>query len=279
MTEVTGRIAQRFADLARAGRQALIPYVVAGDPFADFTVALMHQLVEAGADIIELGVPFSDPMAEGPVIQKAHERALDKGISLRSVLTMVARFREQDMDTPVLLMGYANPVHHMGYAAFADAAKDAGVDALLTVDMPPEEARELDEQLKRVAINSIFLIAPTTPLDRIEKITQVASGFVYYVAVKGVTGAGNLDVAAVSQHVADIRACTDLPVAVGFGIKDATSAAAIARVADGVVVGSALVHKLADAAAAGDTEEAVCAIAAQFLAGLRAGIDANEGTA
>ena len=279
MTELTGRIAQRFAQLAREGRQALIPYVVAGDPYADFTVALMHKLVEAGADIIELGVPFSDPMAEGPVIQKAHERALGKGISLRDTLAMIAEFRQQDMDTPVLLMGYANPVFHMGYAAFADAAKAAGLDALLTVDMPPEEIAELDVHLKQVAMNNILLVAPTTLLERIEKITEVASGFVYYVAVKGVTGAGHLDVAAVARHVAEIRSCSELPVAVGFGIKDATSAAAVARVADGVVVGSALVQLMADAAAAGDTEEAVCAVAAQFLAGLRSGIDTDEGTA
>ncbi len=279
MTELTGRITQRFADLARDGRQALIPYVVAGDPYADFTVALMHQLVEAGADIIELGVPFSDPMAEGPVIQKAHERALDKGIGLRSALAIVAEFRELDTTTPVLLMGYLNPVHHMGYAVFAEAARDAGLDALLTVDMPAEEVQELDEQLKRVGINTIFLVAPTTPVERIEKITEVASGFVYYVAVKGVTGAGHLDVSAVSRHVADIRACSDLPVAVGFGIKDAVSAAAISRVADGVVVGSALVQLMAAAVAAGDTPATVCAIAAQFLAELRSGIDANEETA
>jgi tryptophan synthase alpha chain len=276
VTEIAGRIARRFAELASEGRQALIPYVVAGDPYADFTVDLMHQLVTAGADIIELGVPFSDPMAEGPVIQKGHERALDKGISLQRVLAMVAEFRQRDDITPVLLMGYVNPVLSMGYASFADAAKRAGLDAMLTVDLPPEEVTELNVELKRVGMDNIFLVAPTTSAQRIEKIAELATGFVYYVSVKGVTGAGHLDVDAVAQRLADIRACTDLPVAVGFGIKDASTAAAVAQVADGVVIGSALVQLMADAAAAGEESAAVAAIAAQFLAEIRAGIDADE---
>lgn len=279
MTEVTGRIAGRFKDLASAGKQALIPYVVAGDPYADFTVELMHELVAAGADILELGVPFSDPMAEGPVIQKGHERALEKGISLRRTLAMVSEFRQRDASTPVLLMGYANPVLGMGYAAFADAAKTAGLDALLTVDMPPEEVGELNIELKRVGMDNIFLVAPTTTPQRIEKIAEVATGFVYYVSVKGVTGAGHLDVSAVAQRLTEIRACSDLPVAVGFGIKDASSAAAVAAVADGVVIGSALVQLMADAAAAGETSAEVITTAGRFLAEIRAGIDAEKAKA
>jgi tryptophan synthase alpha chain len=276
VTELRGRIARRFAELAGVGKRALIPYVVAGDPFADFTVQLMHQLVAAGADIIELGVPFSDPMAEGPVIQRGHERALDKGISLHHALAMVAEFRQRDDNTPVLLMGYTNPVAGMGYAAFADAAQAAGLDALLTVDMPPEEVTELNTELKRVGIDNIFLVAPTTLPQRIEKIAEVATGFVYYVSVKGVTGAGHLDVSAVGERLAEIRACSNLPIAVGFGIKDAATAAAIGQVADGVVVGSALVQLMADAAAAGDGPDAVCAAAVQFMTQLRAGIDAEQ---
>jgi tryptophan synthase alpha chain len=279
VTEVTGRIARRFADLASAGKQALIPYVVAGDPYADFTVELMHELVAAGADIIELGVPFSDPMAEGPVIQKGHERALEKGISLRRTLAMVSEFRQRDESTPVLLMGYANPVLGMGYGTFADAAKTAGLDALLTVDMPPEEVGDLNVELKRVGMDNIFLVAPTTTFQRIEKIAEVATGFVYYVSVKGVTGAGHLDVEQVAERLVDIRACSDLPVAVGFGIKDAASAAAVAAVADGVVVGSALVQLMADAAAAGETSGGVIAAAGRFLAEIRAGIDADKAKA
>jgi tryptophan synthase alpha chain len=268
-----GRIARRFAELAAAGRKAVIPYIVAGDPAAEISVALMHRLVEAGADVIELGVPFSDPMAEGPVIQRGHERALEKGVTLRSALDMVARFREKDTDTPVLLMGYANPVVGMGFASFADRAKAVGLDALLTVDMPPEEVSELNSELKRVGLDNIFLVAPTTPPERIEKIAQVATGFVYYVSLKGVTGAGHLDVDNVVSHVTAIRSYTDLPVAVGFGIKDAKSAATIARCADGVVVGSALVQLLADRATAGAEEDSLLEAAAEFLAAIRAGVD------
>jgi tryptophan synthase alpha chain len=276
VAELTGRIARRFKKLADANKQALIPYLVAGDPYPDSTVELMHHLVTAGADIIELGVPFSDPMAEGPVIQRGHERALEKGVSLLHALAMVTEFRQRDEDTPVLLMGYTNPVAGMGYATFADAAQAAGLDALLTVDMPPEEVGELNSELKRVGIDNIFLVAPTTPLARIEKIAELATGFVYYVSVKGVTGAGHLDVNAVVERLADIRACSDLPVAVGFGIKDAASAAAIAQVADGVVVGSALVQLMADVAAAGGDSDAVSAVAAQFMTQLRTGIDAEQ---
>ena len=273
MTESVGRITARFAELAQAGRRALIPYVVAGDPFADFTVQLMHRLVAAGADLIELGVPFSDPMAEGPVIDRAHQRALEKGVWLRDVLAMVASFRQTDQQTPVLLMGYANPVECMGYKQFAEAAHQAGLDALLTVDMPPEEVEALNSELKQVGIDNIFLVAPTTPRERIEKIAEVATGFVYYVSFKGVTGAGLLDVDAVGQRLAEIRSCCDLPLAVGFGIRDPETAAAVARVADGVVVGSAIVQLMADQAAAGAGPDAVTQSAAKLLAALRSGID------
>ena len=275
MSELGGRIAGRFADLAVQGKRALIPYIVAGDPEPGATVMLMHKLVQAGADIIELGVPFSDPMAEGPVIQKAHERALEHNVSLRDTLAMVAEFRSRDTDTPVLLMGYANPVLGMGFAGFADAAREAGLDALLTVDMPPEEVGELNQELKRAELDNIFLVAPTTARQRIEKIAEVATGFVYYVSLKGVTGAGNLDVEDVAEHLAQIRACSELPVAVGFGIKDPQTAAAIARVADGVVVGSALVQLVADRIASGDPMDTAAAAAATLLADIRAGID-NE---
>ena len=275
MSGLGGRIAGRFADLAVQGKRALIPYIVAGDPEPGATVMLMHKLVQAGADIIELGVPFSDPMAEGPVIQKAHERALEHNVSLRDTLAMVAEFRSRDTDTPVLLMGYANPVLGMGFAGFADAAREAGLDALLTVDMPPEEVGELNQELKRAELDNIFLVAPTTTRQRIEKIAEVATGFVYYVSLKGVTGAGNLDVEDVAEHLAQIRACSELPVAVGFGIKDPQTAAAIARVADGVVVGSALVQLVADRIASGDPMDTAATAAATLLADIRAGID-NE---
>lgn len=267
------RIAGRYQQLAEQGRKALVPYIVVGDPGPEVTVPLMHALVENGADIIELGVPFSDPMSEGPVIQLAHERALAHGISLRDALAAVKAFRETDTETPVLLMGYANPVEHMGYEAFADAALEAGLDALLTVDIPPEEVAAVNEQLHRVGMDNIFLIAPTTPDDRIGRIVDQASGFIYYVSVKGVTGAGNLDLDDVAFHLSRIRSRTDLPVAVGFGIKDAESAAAVARLSDGVVVGSALIRAMADAIEAGGDHEAAKAAATALLADIRRGLD------
>jgi tryptophan synthase alpha chain len=267
------RIAGRFEQLAAQGRTALIPYIVAGDPAPEFTVPLMHALVEQGADIIELGVPFSDPMSEGPVIQLGHERALANGTSLRDVVAMVREFRREDTQTPVLLMGYANPVEHMGYAKFADAASEAGVDALLTVDIPPEEVEGVAAELHRVGMDNILLISPTTPDARIAQITGRASGFIYYVALKGVTGAGHLDTEDVVRHLARIRAHTSLPVAVGFGIKDAASAAAVAAVADAVVVGSALVKCMADALDAGGDQGAITGAATSLLAGIRSGID------
>ncbi len=251
-----------------------MPYVVAGDPGAEFTVPMMHQLVADGADILELGVPFSDPMAEGPVIQLAHERALEHSITLRDVLAMVKTFRAQNTDTPVVLMGYANPVQYMGYPVFAEAAAEAGVDGLLTVDMPPEEAEELNSELKKVAIDSIFLIAPTTSDERIRHIAEQASGYLYYVSLKGVTGAGNLDLASVAEKMQIIKSITELPVTVGFGIKDAESAVSISAMAEGVVVGSAIIKKMAECMAAGDSQSEQIAQSSAIIAQMRAAMDA-----
>jgi tryptophan synthase alpha chain len=238
------RIASVFGTLREQGRTALIPFVTAGDPRKDVTVPLMHTLVENGADIIELGVPFSDPMADGPVIQRASERALAHHTSLHDVLDMVREFRGTDSGTPVVLMGYLNPIEVMGYAEFAAAAGEAGVDGVLTVDIPPEEGGEFLGALRAREIDPIYLLAPTSTPERIRRITESASGFVYYVSLKGVTGASNLDVHAVSAKLAEIRAATDLPVGVGFGIKDAETARIMGEIADAVVVGSALVSRV-----------------------------------
>lgn len=238
------RIDARFEKLRAEGRKALIPFITAGDPNPDVTVPTMHSLVAAGADIIELGVPFSDPMADGPVIQKASERALVHHVSLRRVLEMVRTFREKDSETPVVLMGYLNPIEILGYRTFAEAAAAAGVDGVLTVDLPPEEAGDYLQALAGPGLAPIFLMAPTTDASRMDRICAAAKGFVYYVAVKGVTGAGNLDVAAVAEKLGEIRNHTDLPVGVGFGIKDGPSAARVGETADAVIVGSALVSRI-----------------------------------
>jgi len=238
------RIAGVFSALRDQGRQALIPFVTAGDPSPEVTVPLMHALVEAGADIIELGVPFSDPMADGPVIQRASERALVHHTSLHDVIDMARSFRERNQATPVVLMGYLNPLEVMGYEAFAQAAADAGIDGVLTVDIPPEEAGIFVPAMKTRDIDPIFLLAPTSHRARIERIVGAASGFVYYVSLKGVTGAANLSLDSVREKLAEIRSCTDLPVGVGFGIKDPQTAAAMSEFADAVVVGSALVSHL-----------------------------------
>ncbi len=236
------RIAERFTSLREQGKKALIPYLTAGDPQADATVPLMHAMVKAGADIIELGVPFSDPMAEGPVIQRAMERALQHHVSLSQVIDMVAEFRKQDTTTPVLLMGYLNPVEIMGYETFVQRATQAGVDGVLLVDLPPEEAEDLLSHARQNGLDTVFLVSPTTTQDRIKRLSAASSGFVYYVSLKGVTGAGHLDVGEVLKRVGQIKAETELPVGVGFGIRDAESARRIAEVADAVVVGSALVR-------------------------------------
>ncbi|ABA57529.1 tryptophan synthase, alpha chain [Nitrosococcus oceani ATCC 19707] len=238
------RITERFTVLRGQGRKALVPYITAGDPQPQVTVPLMHAMVAAGADILELGVPFSDPMADGPVIQKACERALAAGTSLLDVLAMVAEFRRKDQETPVILMGYLNPIEILGYRSFAEQAAAHGVDGLLTVDMPPEEAEPLAAVCKEQGLDRIFLLAPTSSPKRIEQISALGSGFIYYVSLKGVTGASTLDVDDVSQRVAKIRHYTTMPVGVGFGIRDARSAAQIASIADAAVVGSALVKRI-----------------------------------
>ncbi len=264
------RIAKRFEALRGAGRTALIPYITAGDPQPGVTVELMHALVAAGADLLELGVPFSDPMADGPVIQAACERALMHHVSLRRVLDMVAEFRRRDADTPVVLMGYLNPIEVMGYRSFAQQAAAAGVDGVLTVDIPPEEADELVNALGAHALDAIFLLAPTSTDERIRRITELARGFVYYVSFKGVTGARALDVDAVGAKLEQVRRYTELPIGVGFGIRDAASAAAVGRVADAVVVGSALVQRIADLQ---DRSDAIAPALADFLSGLRRALD------
>lgn len=236
------RIASTFIALRNQGKKALIPYITAGDPHPRHTVALMHTLVKSGADLIELGVPFSDPMADGPVIQRASERALAHHVGLSHVLDMVAEFRRQDDITPVVLMGYANPVEAMGAAKFAERARAAGVDGVLTVDYPPEECCEFVDVLRAQGVDPIFLLSPTTEAARIETIVHQASGFVYYVSLKGVTGAHNLDIAEVATRVAAIRAKTALPIGIGFGVRDAATAASVAEFADAIVVGSRLVQ-------------------------------------
>jgi tryptophan synthase alpha chain len=240
------RISNSFSQLKSEGRKALIPYVTAGDCSPEVTVPLMHSLVEAGADVIELGVPFSDPMADGPVIQLACERALEHGVRLVDVLGMVKAFREQDNQTPVVLMGYLNPIEIMGYEAFAAAAEDAGVDGVLTVDLPPEESEDFNRIMRKHGIDTIYLLAPTTEEERVKYICENGSGYLYYVSVKGVTGSAALDVDAVSERLDLVRKYTDLPLGVGFGIKDAKSASAVSKVSDGVIVGSVLVNKIAE---------------------------------
>ena len=238
------RIQSCFAELAKTNRKALIAYITAGDPHPDHTVSLMHTLVEAGSDIIELGVPFSDPMADGPVIQAACERALVHHTNLSHVLNMVAQFRENDTQTPVVLMGYQNPIEVMGVEAFALAAKQNQVDGILTVDLPIEQAGATLSIYNDYDLDNIFLIAPTTNTQRIQAICEQSSGFVYYVSLKGVTGAGHLDTSDVENKVAEIKQATTLPVGVGFGIKDAESASKVATIADAVVIGSAIIRQI-----------------------------------
>ena len=264
------RIETRFKQRAEEKRTLLIPYFTAGDPNPAAAVPMMHAMVQAGADLIELGVPFSDPMAEGPVIQKAMERALMHDVSLRDVLDTVKEFRREDTETPVILMGYLNPVEIMGYAEFARAASEAGVDGLLTVDIPPEEAEDYVRELKAQGIDRVFLISPTTTDERIRTINAASVGFLYYVSLKGVTGAGNLDINAVQDRVSNIRALTDLPVGVGFGIKDAESAAQIGSVADAVVVGSAVVKCIEENL--DNTDNAIKAVS-ELLSSMRQALD------
>jgi tryptophan synthase alpha chain len=263
------RIEATFAALRERRRTALIPYLTAGDPHADGTVGIMTAMAAAGADVIELGVPFSDPMADGPVVQKASERALVRGIGLRQVLEMVSTFRAGDDATPVVLMGYANPIERYGSERFVADAQRAGVDGVLVVDYPPEECGEFALALQRAGIDPIFLIAPTSSDARIARVAEVASGYVYHVALKGVTGAGHFDIDAVKDMIPRIKARVKIPVAVGFGIRDAQTARAVARVADGVVIGSALVQLL-EPTSAHDAP----LVASRFIAGIRSALDA-----
>jgi tryptophan synthase alpha chain len=267
------RIAERFAELRAQNRCALIPFVTAGDPNGEVTVPLMHALVEAGADVVELGVPFSDPMADGPVIQRASERALSAGMNLGRILEMVREFRQRDTTTPVVLMGYLNPFEVAGYEKFADAASEAGVDGVLTVDLPPEEADAFLSAARARGIDLIFLLAPTSDEARIRRICDAASGFVYYVSLKGVTGASHLDVDEVATKVAAIKRATDLPVGVGFGIRDGETAARVASVSDAVVVGSVLVQAIESLAG---RSEAIPAELARILGQMRTAMDARS---
>ena len=238
------RIAHTFELLAQSRRKALIPFITAGDPDAALTVPLMHALADAGADVIELGVPFSDPMADGPTIQRSSERALKQGTTLAHVLGWVAEFRKTNTRVPVVLMGYANPIEAMGAEAFAERAQSAGVDGVLVVDYPPEEAERWAELLAARGIDAIFLIAPTSSQERIERVARHARGYVYYVSLRGVTGAANLDIAEIARRIPQLREHVKLPIAVGFGIRDAQSARAVANVADAVIIGSRLVQEI-----------------------------------
>jgi tryptophan synthase alpha chain len=265
------RIDQRFAALKSAGRTGLIPFVTAGDPLPDAVVPLLHALVAAGADLIELGVPFSDPMADGPVIQHASERALSRGVGLPQILGWVGEFRKKDANTPIVLMGYLNPVEIYGYERFARDAAAAGVDGVLLVDCPLEESAST-ATLRAAGLRQIFLAAPTTAEARLAELCRTAEGFLYYVSFAGITGADQLDLAPVRERIAVIKARTRTPVAVGFGVRDAESAATIADFADAVVIGSALVTRLAEASSA----DALVAAATQFLAPIRHALDQRQ---
>ncbi len=263
------RIDVVFATLKANKKTALIPFITAGDPSLESTLPTMHALAKVGADVIEIGVPFSDPMADGPVIQRSSERALAKGMSMRKVLTIVAEFRRTNSATPVVLMGYANPIEAMGQATFVDAAADAGVDGVLVVDYPPEEADDFSALLSGRGLAPIFLLAPTSSPERIAHVAKLARGYVYYVSLRGVTGAGNLDVADVAKNVAAIKVAVPVPVGVGFGIRDGATARKVGAVADAVVIGSALVQRMFDAA-----PDQVAAKAGAWLAEIRSALDA-----
>ena len=267
------RLKVRMDALRAAGRTGLIPYITAGDPHPKHTVAMMHALVAAGADVIELGVPFSDPMADGPVIQLACERALAAGTTLAKVLDLVATFRKKDLDTPVVLMGYLNPIETMGLENFARRAREAGVDGVLVVDLAVEEAPEFAPTLKAQGLDCIFLLAPTSPERRIAAIAEAGTGYLYYVSLKGVTGSAALDVKSVAAKLAQVRALTRLPVAVGFGVRDAKTAAAVGKVADAVIVGSALVGEIAKN---GKRSKALPQVLGAKLRPMRKALDASK---
>ena len=262
------RLERVFTQLKGQGRKALIPFITAGDPNPQLTVPLMHALVEGGADIIELGVPFSDPMADGPTIQRASERALLHKIGLRHVLDLVSEFRMQDSNTPLVLMGYGNPVEAMGWENFARRSEEVGVDGVITVDFPPEESSEAFKHLIKHKLDPIFLLAPTSAPERVASVVAAAKGFIYYVSLRGVTGAANLDLADVAGKVAAIRGMTNLPIGVGFGVRDAATAKAVAGIADAVVVGSRTVQEIENAG-----ESNAVANVKKLMAELRAAID------
>jgi tryptophan synthase alpha chain len=262
------RIQAVFEKLKGQQRKALIPFITAGDPDPGLTVPLLHALVEAGADVLELGVPFSDPMADGPTIQRASERALKNGVTLRSVLDMVAEFRRQDANTPVVLMGYGNPIEAMGWEAFAQRAAAVGVDGVLTVDFPPEESHEAFGHLEKHGLDPIFLLAPTTVDERIAEVAKLARGYVYYVSLKGVTGAGNLDLSAIEQKLPALKKHIALPIGVGFGIRDAETARRVADLADAVVIGSRIVQEIE-----ASPREKLLDNVKHFVAGVRAALD------
>jgi tryptophan synthase alpha chain len=262
------RIPATFEALQARRRKALIPFITAGDPSIELTVPLMHALVEGGADIVELGMPFSDPMADGPAIQRSSERALKNHTNLKSVLGAVEQFRSRNARTPLVLMGYANPIEAMGVERFAEAAARAGVDGVLVVDYPPEEGSELHEQLRSRGLDSIYLLSPTSEDARMERVARVASGYIYYVSLKGVTGASNLDLDEVGRKIPQIRSHIKLPVGVGFGIRDAATAQAVARVADAVVIGSRLVQEIEQS-----NPEQVVGNVRSLVAGIRRALD------
>jgi len=262
------RIQACMAALAANHKKGLIPFITAGDPSRELTVPLMHALVDGGADILELGVPFSDPMADGPVIQRASERALLRGVGLRDVLQLVREFRDLNQITPVVLMGYANPIERMGYDAFISMAAEVGVDGVLVVDYPPEECEEFAARMQQNGMDTIFLLAPTSTDERIEQVGKIASGYVYYVSLKGVTGSGNLDLDSVAAMIPRIKKHVNVPVGVGFGIRDGATAKAISSFADAVVIGSRIIQELETT----PPEQAVAAVTS-FISGVRRALD------
>lgn len=266
------RIATTFATLKAQNKKALIPFITAGDPSPPMTVPLMHELIRGGADIIELGVPFSDPMADGPTIQRSSERALKNHVGLSDVMAMVAEFRDTDSKTPVVLMGYANPVEAMGQENFAAKAKECGVDGVLIVDYPPEECENWVAQLNQFGIDAIFLLSPTTPPTRIQQVAKVAQGYIYYVSLKGVTGASHLNLSDVSNMLTQLRSYISIPIGVGFGIRDGATAKAVSTLADAVVVGSRIINEVEKSP---NTE--VLANVGNLLKSLRNAIDENHG--
>ncbi len=269
------RLKTTFDRLKQAGKTGLVPYITAGDPSRETVVALMHGLVQNGADVLELGVPFSDPMADGPVIQRSSERALTRHVTLHDCLDWVAEFRKTDATTPVVLMGYANPVERFGVDAFVKAAKQSGVDGTIIVDYPPEECEEFSSLLRAADIDPIFLLAPTSTDQRMKDVARLGSGYLYYVSLRGVTGAGHLDPTAVAQRVDHIRSFTSMPIGVGFGISDAASAVAVASTADAVVIGSALIRLMEDAQ---KNAQDPIQKAGEFMAGIRKALDAMPAT-